>query len=144
MSGAITLDAMSDAVTKLLTANVDPSGAKWLMTPFVFGVLRKLKDTTGRYLVQPDPTEAGAFRILGFPVTVTARIPTAGTTPFATTVVLWVPSTVAVARDIAPQVKVLDQTYATSGQVGIRVQARYDAGPLYPEAIVKLTGVNGG
>lgn len=57
---------------------------------------------------------------------------------------LWVPSLYAVARDIAPEVKVLDQTYAGTGQVGIRVQARYDAAPLYPASIVIATSVTGG
>ncbi len=39
--------------------------------------------------------------------------------------------------------KILHQRYADSGQVGIRVQARYDAGPLYPESVVIATGVTG-
>ncbi len=54
------------------------------------------------------------------------------------------PSLYAVARDIAPEVKVLDQTYAGTGQVGIRVQARYDAAPLYPESVVIANNVTGG
>lgn len=142
--GAVTFDLLYDALSALLTAEVDPAGAKWLITPFVFGVLRKAKGNDGRYLMQPDPTEAGAFRLLGFPATVTSRIPTATATSKATSIVLWTPSNYAVARDIAPESKILTERYADTGQVGIRVQARYDAGPLYPASVVIITGVTGG
>jgi HK97 family phage major capsid protein len=127
-------------VGKLLTANVDPAGARWMITPFVFTALRKIKDSGGQYILQPDVTEAGKFRLRGFPVAVTPRIPVASS---ATKIVLWVPKLYTVARDIAPEVKVLDQTYAGNGQVGIRVQSRYNAAPLYPESVVVATGVTG-
>ncbi|HEU0103225.1 MAG TPA: phage major capsid protein [Mycobacteriales bacterium] len=144
VGGAITFDVLYDMIGKLLTANVDATAARWMLTPFVFQALRKTKSTDGKYLMQPDVMEQGQFRLLGYPVTVTPRIPTTGSGAFPTKVVLWAPSLYAVARDIAPEVKVLDQTYAASGQIGIRVQARYDAGPLYPESVVIATGVNGG
>ncbi len=73
------------------------------MTPFVFQTLRKAKDSAGHYLMQPDVLEQGAFRMLGYPVTVTPRIPTGTGTGKPTNVVLWVPSMYAVARDIAPR-----------------------------------------
>ncbi len=141
---AASFDLLYDMIGRLLAADVDPTGFRWMMPPFVFQGLRKQKDSTGRYLMQPDPTEAGAFRMLGYPVTVTSRIPTTGTTAKATSVVLWAPTMYAVARDIAPEVKVLDQRYADNGLVGIRVQTRYDAAPLYPESVVVATGVTGG
>lgn len=145
VTGAATTDLLYDMSSKLLSAEVDPSGARWLITPYVFNVLRKTKAAgTGQYMIQPDLTAAGKFQLLGWPVDVTSRIPTAGATTFYTKIVLWNPSLYAVARDIAPEVKVLDQTYAGSGQVGIRVQARYDAAPLYPESIVVATNVTGG
>jgi HK97 family phage major capsid protein len=36
---------------------------------------------------------------------------------------------------------VLDQTFGDYDQVALRVVARYDAAPLNPDAIVKLTGI---
>ena len=45
------------------------------------------------------------------------------------------------ARDLAPSVKLLDQTYADFDQQAIRVVAQYDAAPLNPSAIVVLRGV---
>ena len=41
----------------MLTANVDPAKVRWLMRSREFVRLRKSKDTTGRYLVQPDPPD---------------------------------------------------------------------------------------
>jgi HK97 family phage major capsid protein len=50
-------------------------------------------------------------------------------------------SQVAVARDQAPSVKVLDQTFGDYDQQALRVTARYDAAPLNATAVVKLTGI---
>ena len=50
-------------------------------------------------------------------------------------------SQIAVARDVAPSVKILDQTFGDYDQQAIRVVARYDAAPLNPEAVVKMTNV---
>ena len=50
-------------------------------------------------------------------------------------------SQIAVARDLAPSVKVLTERYADYDQQAIRVVARYDAAPLNPEAIVSISGI---
>lgn len=140
--GTLALDDLHDAEGLALAANVDPSRLRWFMRSGTFVGLRKLKDLNDRYLIQPDPTEAGAYRLLGHGVTVTNRIPIDTVpTPDTTAVVLADFSTIAVARDLAPSVKVLDQTYGDFDQMAIRVVARYDAAPLLPEAIVVLRGV---
>ena len=142
--GALGLDDLHDAEGLALAANVDPSRLRWFMRSGTFVHLRKLKDGNQRYLIQPDPTEAGAYRLLGHGVTVTNRLPvTDNVEPAAdtTTAVLADFSTIAVARDLAPSVKVLDQTYGDFDQMAIRVVARYDAAPLLPEAIVVLRGI---
>ena len=136
--GAIDLDVLHDAEALALGAEVDPSALKWLMNSRDFIALRKLKDGNGRYQVQPDPTEAGAYRLLGHPVLVTNRVPV---TDGESSIVLWDPSKVAVARDMNPTVTVLDQLYGDYDQQAIRVVARYDAAPLNPEAVVLLNGV---
>ena len=48
---------------------------------------------------------------------------------------------VAVARDLAPTVKVLTERYADYDQQAIRVVARYDAKPLDPAAVLTLSGI---
>lgn len=145
VDGALALDDLHDAWGKALAANVNMASLRWLFTPREFIALRKIKDLQGRYQLQPDPTADGVFRLLGAPVTVTARIPdhtTGGETPVTTGRAALVDfSQIAVARDTAPSVKVLTERFADYDQQAIRVVARYDAAPMNPEAIVKLTGI---
>jgi hypothetical protein len=75
--GTPTLDDLLDAVALTYTANVDTGRLRWMMTSRDFITLRRLKDTTGKYLLQPDATQDAVFRLLGIPVTVTNRIPIA-------------------------------------------------------------------
>ena len=141
VGGALTLDVLLDAWGKALAANVAMSSLKWIMTPGDFVGLRKVKDTTGQYLLQPDPTADGVFRLWGASVIVSSRVPntTGGTVTGRAALVDF--SQIAVARDLAPSVKVLTERYADFDQQAIRVVARYDAAPLNPEAIVTLTGI---
>ncbi len=141
VGGPLTLDVLLDAWGLALAANVNLAGLRWLMQPGDFVKLRKVKDTTGQYLLQPDPTADGVFRLWGAPVLVTARVPnTTGGSPTGRAALLDF-SQVAVARDAAPTVKILDQTFGNYDQQAIRVTARYDAAPLNPQAVVTLTGI---
>lgn len=141
VGGALTLDHLLDAWGKALSANVNMSSLRWIMTPREFTALRKVKDGQNRYQLQPDPTQDGVFRLFGAPVTVTARVPdTTGATPTGRAALVDF-SQIAVARDTAPSVKVLTERYADYDQQAIRVVARYDAAPLNPQAVVTLTGI---
>jgi HK97 family phage major capsid protein len=142
--GAVNLDDLHDAEGLALAANVDPARLRWFMTSRDFVNLRKLKDNDDRYQIQPDPTEAGAYRLLGHGVTVTNRIPAdGGVGDNESAIVLADVSQIAVARDLSPSVKILDQTFGDYDQQAIRVVARYDAAPLNPDAVVVLRGVTG-
>jgi HK97 family phage major capsid protein len=141
VGGALTLDHLLDAWGKALAANVTMSTLKWLLTPGDFVKLRKIKDTTGQYLLQPDPTADGVFRLWGAPVVISARVPdTTGATPTGRAALVDF-GQIAVARDSAPSIKVLDQTFGDHDQQALRVTARYDVAPLNPEAVVTLTGI---
>ncbi len=140
--GALTLDKLLDAIALMYTANVDTSRLRWVMPSRTFIALRKIKDGQGLYILQPDATADATFRLFGIPVLVTNRIPVTGGTGSDASVVLADFSQIAVARDLAPSVKLLDQTYADFDQQAIRVVARYDAAPLNPSAIVVLRGVS--
>ncbi|QZY53384.1 phage major capsid protein [Leucobacter tenebrionis] len=133
VDAAITLDSMIDAWGKLLSANANTAAAKIIMNPADFVTLRKVKQATGsnQYVLTPDPTQDGVFRLFGSQVIITSRIP-AGTSVLADF------SQIAVARDQAPTVKILDQTFGDYDQQAIRVTARYDAQPLNPEAVVVI------
>lgn len=109
--GAIALDDLHDAVGLAMGANADAERMRWLMPSRDFVNLRKLKDGQGRYQLQPDPTREGAFRLLGLPVTITNRLPIdGGGGSDESEIVLADFSQIAVARDLSPSVKILDQT----------------------------------
>ena len=141
VGGVITLDALHDAEALALGANVDPAAMRWVMTSRELIKLRKIKATDGKYIIEPDVTAASGYTLLGHPVIVSNRVPdTTGGTPTARAALVDF-SKIAVARDMAPSVKILDQTYGDFDQMAIRVVARYDAKPLNPEAVVKLTTI---
>lgn len=141
VGGALTLDHLLDAWGKALEANVNLSSLKWILKPREFVRLRKTKDTNGHYLLQPDPTRDGVFRLWGSEVIVTGRVPdTTGGTPTARAALVDF-GAIAVARDQSPTVKILTERYAEFDEVGWRVTARFDAAPVTPEAIVTLTGI---
>jgi HK97 family phage major capsid protein len=140
--GTIALDDLHDAVGLLLAVGADPARARWVMRPSTFTTLRKLKDGAQRYQLEPDPTEAGVFRLLGLPVVISDKLPVnTAPTPDETSIVLADFSTIAVARDLAPSVVMLSELYADFDQLAIRTVARYDVAPLLPEAVVVLRGV---
>lgn len=141
VGGALTLDHLLTAWGMALSANVNMAALKWVMQPGDFVSLRKVKDTNGSYLLQPDPTADGVFRLWGAPVVVTSRVPDTTTATVTGRAALVDFSQIAVARDLAPSVKILTERYADYDQQAIRVVARYDAAPLNPKAIVALTGI---
>lgn len=142
INGIMELDDLHDAEAMALGENVNPAGLRWLMTSRDLIDLRKIKATDGNYIVQPDVTAAGGYTLLGHPVIVSNRVPDdTAPTPDTGRAALVDFSQVAVARDVAPSVKILDQTFGDYDQMAIRVVARYDAKPLNPEAVIKLTGI---
>lgn len=141
VNAALELDDLHDAEALALGENVNPAGLRWVMTSRELIDLRKIKATDGNYIVQPDVTAAGGYTLLGHPVIVSNRVPdTTGQTPTGRAALVDF-SQVAVARDLAPTVKILDQTFGDFDQQAIRVVCRYDAKPLNPEAVIKLTGI---
>lgn len=137
VGGVLELDTLLDAWGLALAANVNTGSLKWVLSPEQFTELRKIKATDGNYIVNADPTADATFRLFGSPVLVTSRVP-AGSAALVDF------SQIAVARDLNPTVKVLDQTFADFDQLALRVVARYDAAPMNPEAIVTLTGITAG
>jgi HK97 family phage major capsid protein len=124
------VDWAHDAVGIQLADEVTPN--RWFLNSADFVNMRKVKNADGMYFVQPDVTAAGAYTLLGIPITVTNRLP-------AGTGLLVDMSMVAVGRDLAPTVTLLTETFASADQLGIRVVARFDIGLLHPEAVVVLT-----
>lgn len=139
--GALTLDVLLDAQGAALAANVNLPACKWILKSREFIKLRKLKDTSGKYLIEPDVHVAGEYRLFGVPVLISNRVPdTTGATPTAR-VALVDFSQIVVARDVAPSVAILAETFGDFDQQAIRVVYRLDAAPANPQAVVVLNGV---
>ncbi|HIZ98246.1 MAG TPA: phage major capsid protein [Candidatus Janibacter merdipullorum] len=123
-------DSLLDAIGLAHAAEVEPT--RWFLSGADFLALRKVKANDGRYIVQSDVTQGARYSLFGVPVTVTNKLP-------AGKAVLANMNEVAVARDINPTVKILDQRYAEYDEQAIRVTARYDLGLLRPEGVIVLT-----
>ena len=94
----------------LLAANTDTSRVRWVMTSREFVAIRKLKDGDDRYQVTPDPTEPALTGCSATPSwSPTGPGHRAGTPTGRDALVDF--SQAAVARDVAPLVKILDQLY---------------------------------
>lgn len=134
VDGELTLDAILAAQGQALGNHLDPTRMALVIRPEDFMQLRAAKDGDNRYMLTPDATAGGTPTILGMNAIVTSHAPvgSAAVVDF---------SHIAVARDLAPSVKVLTERYADYDQQAIRVVARYDAKPLHGEAVVKLTGI---
>lgn len=133
-------DTLIDALATAQGNHVKPT--HWVMTPASFATIRKVKvgEEDKRYVIDPTTIQNGTnFQLLGLPVIITDNIPNTGTAPGKARVGLVDFSKVAVARDLAAEVKVLDQTWGDYDSVGIRVVTRYDVGLLQPKAVTLLT-----
>jgi HK97 family phage major capsid protein len=120
------LAAMATAASN----NVVPT--HWFINPTDWFALVELKDTTHRYLIEPDAQAAAAARLFGLPVVVTPRIASG-------TVLLVDIQQVLIARDISPSVEILTETYAATDEIGVKVTARFDIGLAHPLAATVLT-----
>ena len=113
---------------------MDPARLRLFIRPGDYMALRAAKDGDQRYMLQPDATSGAVASVLGLPVSISPRIP-------AGRAALVDMAHVVVARDVAPSVKILDQTFAQYDQQAIRVVTRLDAAPSAPEAVVTFSGI---
>lgn len=123
-------DSVLDAVADMAAEEITPTVL--YMNGADFFTMRKVKDTTGRALIQPDVTQGARFTLHGIPVRVSSKV-TEGAP------VLVDMSKVVVVRDLAPAVDILTERYAEYDQTGIRVRARYDIGVLHPSAVLVMS-----
>lgn len=132
VGGALDTDALLDAYGLALGANVDPAALTLFIRPDDYMSIRKLKDNDGRYLLQPD-VSTGSIMVpmLGATARVSSRIPEGRAA-------LLDMSQIAVARDVAPSVKLLTERYADYDQQALRVVTRLDAAPMNPNAVITI------
>ncbi|WP_338857700.1 phage major capsid protein [Gordonia hongkongensis] len=123
-------DSLLDAIALCHAEEVTPN--RWFLSSADFIALRKIKDTTGKYVLEADLTADTTYRLFGIPVTVTNKLA-------AGKAILVDMNQVAVARDVAPSITVLTERYAEFDMVGLRIVTRYDLGLLHPEGVVVLS-----
>lgn len=123
-------DSILDALATMAGNEASPTGLTMNGTDFT--AVRKLKDTTGRYMLQPDLSSAGRYQLHGIPVRVTNKLPQ-GTAVLAD----W--SDVAIVRDIDPTITLDASRYLEFDQMAIRCTTRYDLGVLRSESVMVLT-----
>lgn len=124
-------DSVLDGLALMAGKEIQPTAL--FMSGADFYTMRKVKDNSGRAVLQPDVTAEAVYRLHGMSVTVTNKLEPG-------TAILADMSKVAVVRDLEPRVDILTERYAEYDQVGIRVRARYDMGVLHPEAVAVLGG----
>ncbi|MFW0784863.1 phage major capsid protein [Gordonia sp. CPCC 206044] len=123
-------DSLLDAIALCHAEEVTPN--RWFLNSQDFIALRKIKDTSGKYILQADLTADATYTLFGIPVTVTNKLAEGKA-------ILVDMNQIAVARDVDPSVTVLTERYAEFDMVGLRVVTRYDLGLLHPEGVVVLT-----
>ena len=119
VAGALDPDVILAAQGAALERNLSPERMTLFIRPEDYVAIRGIKDNDGRYLIAPDVSGTGlVVPILGARAVVTARVPEGRAA-------LVDMSRVAVARDLAPTVKVLTERYADYDQQAIRVAVSY-------------------
>lgn len=135
VAGALTIDGVLEGQGLALAANVNTDSMALFVDAATYMAIRAQKDADGRFLVQPDVQAGGLVSpVLGAQVLISNRVP-------AGSAALVDMSKVVVARDVAPAVKLLDQTFGEYDQLALRVVTRMDMGLTAPEAAVIFTGI---
>lgn len=122
-----------DMTEDYLSVYADEATATWAMSPANWTRIRKFSSDNGTGILEPSLADGAPSRLLGYPVTVTGHAPDSA-------IMLFDRAQVAVGHDVSrDQIRLLDQTYAATDEVGVMVQGRWDIKPMNAEAIVKLT-----
>lgn len=122
-----------DMTEDYLSVYADEATATWAMSPANWTRIRKFSSDNGTGILEPSLADGAPSRLLGYPVTVTKHAPD-------TAIALFDRNQIAVGHDVSrDQIRILDQTYAATDEIGVMVQGRWDVKAMNAEAIVKLT-----
>lgn len=105
------------------------SNAKWRMPTSIFESLRKLKDTNGRYLLNPDVRTGFGIEILGKPVEIN---------DYATAICYGDFSGYYTNISEQVEIQILLEKYATSHCIGVCAYVEADGKPVDTQRYVKL------
>lgn len=131
---AITADNLIDLQAKI--KSVYQANACWTMAPSTFTAIRKLKDSTGQYLLQSNFSQDFPYAILGKPVYISDNMPAIGS---ANKAVLYGDySGLAVNMRQNIEVQVLNEKYATQHAVGIVSWFEFDSNIMDAQKLATL------
>lgn len=138
LEGATTVDEAIDSPDGFLrglaaAAANDVSPTHIFINSADFFKLIEVKDNSGRYIVEPDVSRMAGYKLFGLPVVSSKRVPEGK----AAIVDM---KELAVVRDVNADVTILNEKYADTDEIGIRVVSRWDMAPLHDEGVVILGG----
>jgi HK97 family phage major capsid protein len=141
-AGALNLDDIADALGRLEVSNAAGSRLAIFMAPRDWAHLRKLKDTSNKFLLSPDPTQDSVKRLFGIPVYISSQIPTnLGGGTNESWIVVADMNQVAIAQRKAITVEYSTQYAFNADQTAVRTLARYDIAPINVAGVEVLTAV---
>ena len=120
---AIVADELIDLQASIKTAY--QMNACWVLNPATFTAIKKLKDSTGQYLLQSDYSSEFPYRLLGKPVYLSDNMPTVSAS--AKTVLYGDLSGLAVNMRENISTTVLREKYATQHAIGINAWFEMDS-----------------
>lgn len=133
----ITADDLITLQSKVVTPY--QANACWTMSPATFAAIRKLKDSTGQYLLQTAPNIAGGFpfMLLGKPVYISDNMPAvaAGAKP----ILYGDYSGLAVNMRQQIEMQVLNEKYATQHAVGLVAWFEFDSNVIDHQKLATIT-----
>lgn len=121
-TSAFTADELID--TQAAVIGEYQENAIWIMSRAAFTTIRKMKDTSNRYLLEPDFSAGFPYRLLGKPVYISDNMPTAAAGGMALTYGDYSGLTVNFREDI--NLQVLVEKYATQHAIGVVGYAEAD------------------
>ncbi len=120
---AISADNLIDLQAKVKQAF--QGNACWIMHPSTFVAIKKLKDSTGRYLLQDDITGEFPYRLLGKPIYISDNMPVIAS---AAKAVLYGDCTgLSINMREGIEIQVLNEKYATQHALGIVAWFEFDS-----------------
>lgn len=131
-TGDLTIATVLEGLGVALANNVQTEGLTLFVRPENYMQLRAESDADGHSFIQPDATKGLVSPVLGTKVVVSNRIP-------AGRAALVDMKSLGVARDVFPQVTLLDQTFGDYDEQAIRVVSRADLGVLDAKGLITFT-----
>lgn len=131
---AITADNLIDLQSKVPT--VYQANCGWTMATATWAAIRKLKDSTGNYLVQPGLKSEGGYTLLGKPVYLSDNMPAIASAAKAVLYGDYAGLGVNMREDIS--IQILLEKYATQHSLGVVSWFEFDSNVIDHQKLAAL------